>query len=216
MGKDWYDPVFIAESFRYHDGLWVFEYSDKLYVQLQNWQNARKVVYSILHSAPHLVVTSMISQALYYARDEIQKTPEFFTLTDQQALNFLKKACAKEPRQIVDRLLRWRYLDQVVNFETEFPSERLLALSKRWENRMELSERLGRRCNLYPDEITIYIGADNSGREITVPMYMNGKLHQSNLPKTLSTYRVQVNIAPEKNTDTVRRIAREYVQECIW
>lgn len=197
-----FDPVFIAECFRYQfeagEG-WSLQgdhLSGALPRQIELWKAARRKVYNFIYSKPHLVIGAMLLSAGYYALEDGFIDREFFYLNDEQALAYLYKIPSIRCKQLVNDVLQWRWHQQIVSYQTDSPSARLKELSNNWENRILLAEKFARKFKLNPCDVTIFVGSGRMERLIDLPLRENSIVRigwDSVLPEI---YRIQVNVYP--------------------
>lgn len=187
-------------------------YLDRKYKkELEKWEECREKVYhSGVHVEGHISVSMMIFRALEFAFIKGELKDEFFTLTDTEALNYLKK-CNKKTREIVSDALSWNFYKLVAEKITTSPSLRFRQLCSGWEGRKELADFVAKKLKISKEKVCVYTGKDKGWKKIDLKIKKGNNSERHNPPPL--RWLIQVFIHP-KFVDK-KKIIKKAVIECL-
>ncbi len=167
FGKCPYNPVNIAESFRFSSENWHLLYD--CHPDATTWKETRKKVYSdIIYSEPHLNLATMIYRALEIAFSAGEIKREFFFFDDHEAIEYLLKCASLPTRRLTNEAVCWRWYPEVYNFKPPETPWRFKN-SPNWKNRKYLADILCFRLGVPDDMVCVSIGEGKEVRNITLP-----------------------------------------------
>jgi HD superfamily phosphohydrolase len=188
-----YDPVKIAGSFRFENNCWVLDKSCRSNVAA--WKMHRAMVYRKAYSSQHLSAVSMVHRALEFAFLEGELNPNFFFLSDEGAVDYLRIKCNQKTVKLMEMASRWQWYDLAYDFETTEPGEWLLAASAKWQSRMDLADLVNLNLGVPKESVCCYIDRGRDTRKVEIPFSEGGKLEFDNEKET-PIYRIKIFTDP--------------------
>lgn len=219
-GETLFDAQKIAHSFYFNGAEWTLY--PKCMEETKKWQEARRKVYRVIYSYPHLAASQMMFRALYIAWIRGEITKEFFFLNEESALDFLQN-CNEQSAMLVGKLLNHHWYQEVVSMETTQPHSSLQKLGDFWNSRSLLADCIREYLHnqtglLIPSGfICAYVGAGKDQRRITLSFYDGEDVfHDEDFydkKKYDPTYRLKVYVHPE--LESKKGLIQDFVRTLV-
>ncbi|MDE2079661.1 MAG: hypothetical protein KGI73_04760 [Patescibacteria group bacterium] len=168
-GQVLFDAPLIASSYHLRGDLPGWGLQEKCRGEARKWQEARRAVYGLVYSEPHLSACMMVFRALHFAFADDKIGRSFFRLDDMSALEFISK-CNPDSARLVSRVLAQDTYPELVALETTDPGEKLRHIvSDNPEARTIIANCICEALRLPRASICVYSGFGRDKRRIEIP-----------------------------------------------
>lgn len=189
-----YEPEHLALSFTLQGGQ--IRLLKGYLEEIDKWELCREKVYEFVYSDTNLSPGMMLFRALEFAYGKGELKKEFFSLSDSQALEFLKKGCNRRTVKLVEDIACWRFFQLAAKLITKKPSPKVkeLCSSRKW--RAYLADSLAKKLKISREEICVYTGQDKGYKKIDIPFIGPDGTTSGHKPKSNLRWIIKIYIHP--------------------
>lgn len=166
-----YSPGELAHAFRIVNGVLVL-HSHCRY-ELKNWKTLREEVYEMVYDDANLRGGMMLQRALDLAYQEDQIKPEFFLLTDDEALAFLRSHTNPRSQKLIENATLHRMYKNILEYHSNALPESPTAINyyTHWRGRQMLADEITKELGIDPMDMCVYVGVSKGAKSITLPFW---------------------------------------------
>lgn len=165
-----YSPIILAQAFRIVNGRLVLHSHSQF--EIAGWKNLRDEVYKMVYDDGNLSGGMMLQRAIDLTYQEDQIKPTFFSLTDDEALEFLRNQTNPRSKRLVEDALRRNFYERI--FFQEFhlePEGKIKEFFQNWRGRQKLADDLASEVRIDPAQVCTYVGKSRGPKSITLPFW---------------------------------------------
>ena len=156
----------------------------------------------------------MIYRAVELAYEDGDLSEEFFRLSDEQALEYLRTKCRYSTIRLVEKTLKWHWYKTIFSQKTTEPSEKLKSIAN-YAGRKKLADRIVDEAKIARENVCIVVSKGRDVRKITVPFVHKNGSKRFDINEGKVIYRVMIYIPPEiteaKTIGKIKKIIQEEI-----
>lgn len=192
-----YSPIILAQAFRIINGRLALHSHSQF--EIAGWKNLRDEVYKMVYDDGNLSGGMMLQRAIDLAFQQDQIQYDFFLLTDDGALEFLRNHSNPQSAKLIENALRRDFYPRVFYYETgNKPAGQVKKLFDDWRGRQKLADDLAHELNLDPTQVCVYLGKSKGPKSIPLPFWNEeeGFIPQP-FEQVEQSYQIKVYLHPE-------------------
>ncbi|MDF2461743.1 MAG: hypothetical protein K0S68_1146 [Candidatus Saccharibacteria bacterium] len=193
-----YDPKFIVFYYEPRAGRWLIpDQEDELEIppqHLHRFISCRRDVFARIHGSRIAAPESLIGRALYFAAMKSELDEGFFRLTDEQAVEHLRR-CNRRSKWLIDQAALGERFDDAVGMDFPTPTPELAAVLAQPLGTQLLADQVASEVGLPLAAVTIQAGRSKQVKDLSGIPVLTEDGSPARLPKPDQSWYVRAFIA---------------------
>jgi HD superfamily phosphohydrolase len=203
-----YQPLHIVYYYEAREGRWVIQdQEDELEIpqhHLHGFINCRQDVFARIHGERIAGPESLIGRALYLAMMQGELDEPFFRLTDEEAVQHLRR-CNGRTKWLIQQAALGERFECVMEEDYDHPQPGLAAVLNHHLGPQVMADEVAAGLGLPPEAVTIQAGRSKQVKDLTALPVLTDEGDPARLPRPRQTWYVRTFLAPyySVNADAV-------------